>query len=62
MTIFDKKCLHDLLLEKYRSIVLQRTFFQLQFWRLRLNKLYIETYIHISVNTALLSRDSILSV
>uniref|UniRef100_A0A673GSL9 G protein-coupled receptor kinase n=1 Tax=Sinocyclocheilus rhinocerous TaxID=307959 RepID=A0A673GSL9_9TELE len=35
ITIFDRgrlKCLHDWLLKKYRSIVLQCTFYQLQFW------------------------------
>ncbi len=64
-TIFDhglKKIIQDLLLEKYRSIVLQRTFFQLQFWHRRINKLYSNTYIHISVNSAveLLSQDTAL--
>ncbi len=58
------KCLHNLLLKKYRSIVLQRTFYQLQFWRLRLyiTLLYNATCIHISVNSAveLLSRDTAL--
>ncbi len=39
------------ILKKY-SIVLQCKFFQLQFWCLNINKLYNETYIHISVNTA----------
>ncbi len=45
MTIFDRgwqKCLHDLLLKKYRSI--QHTFYQLQFWRLRLYIAYNTTY------------------
>ncbi len=47
-------------LKKYRSIVLQRTFYQLQFWRHRLYVLYNATYIHISVNSAveLLSRNT----
>ncbi len=34
MTIFEcgrLKCLHDLLLKKYHSIVLQLTFYQMQF-------------------------------
>ncbi len=47
MTIFDRgrlKVLHDLLLKKYRSIVLQHTFCQLQFWRLRLYIVYNTTY------------------
>jgi len=34
----------DLLLKKYRSIVLQHTFYQLQFWRLRLYIVYNTTY------------------
>ncbi len=64
MTIFDRgrlKCLHDLLLKKYRGIVLLRTFYQLQFWRHR-HILYNATYIHISVNSVveLLSRDTAL--
>ncbi len=51
MTSFDHgryKCLHDLLLKKYRSIMLQHIFYVL----------YNATYIHISVNSAveLLSR------
>ncbi len=53
MTIFDRvqyKCLHDLLLKKYRSIVLQRTFYQL-FLFFRLNIVYNATYIHISVDS-----------
>ncbi len=41
-----------MIIMKYRSFVLQRTFFQLQFCRRRINKLYNVTYIHISVNTA----------
>ncbi len=47
MTIFDRgryKCLHDLFLKKYRSIVLQHTFFQLQFWHLSLYIVYNTTY------------------
>ncbi len=49
-------------LKKYRSIVLQRTLYQLQFWRRHINILYNATYIHISVNSAveLLSRDTAL--
>ncbi len=49
-------------LKKYRSIGLQRTFYQLQFWHRRLCVLYNTTYIHISVNSAveLLSRDTAL--
>ncbi len=52
----------DLLLKKYCCIVLQRTFYQLQFWRRHLFVLYNTTYIHISVNSAveLLSRDTAL--
>ncbi len=36
----------------WRNIVLQCTFFQLQFWRLRLYIVYNTTYSHISVNSA----------
>ncbi len=31
LIVDDKKCLHDLLLKKYRSILLQQTCYQLQF-------------------------------
>ncbi len=49
-------------LKKYRSIVLQHTFYQLQFWCRHLFVLYSAAYIHISVNPAveLLSRDTAL--
>uniref|UniRef100_A0A672RKY5 Transportin-3-like n=1 Tax=Sinocyclocheilus grahami TaxID=75366 RepID=A0A672RKY5_SINGR len=44
-------------------IVLQSTFYQLQFWRRLIKILYNTTYIHISVNSAveLLSRDTALT-
>ncbi len=57
--IFDHgrlKCLHDLLLKKYRRIVLQRTSYQLQFWRRRINIGYCTNdvaHINISVNSTL---------
>ncbi len=49
-------------LKKNRSILLQHIFYQLQFWRRRINILYSAIYIHISVNSAveLLSRDTAL--
>ncbi len=49
-------------LKNNRSILLQHIFYQLQFWRRRINILYNATYIHISVNSAveLLSRDTAL--
>ncbi len=58
----DKKWLHDLLLKKFCFIVQQRTFYQLPFWRRRINVLYSTTYIHISVKSAveLISRDTAL--
>ncbi len=42
------KMLHDLLLKKYRCILVQHTFYQLQFWRCRINILYSAANIHIS--------------
>ncbi len=48
--------------DKRRNIMLQRIFYQLQFWRRRLYILYSATYIHISVNSGveLLSLDTLL--
>ncbi len=62
LIVNDKKWLHDLLLNKFCFIVQQRTFYQLQFWRRRINVLYSTTYIHISVKSTveLISRDTAL--
>lgn len=43
------KCLHNLILKKCHSIVLQYTFHHLQFWWICPNILYNLTYIHITL-------------